>query len=108
MSRGLVNRVLRKLEEYASSDSCGVGYVKHPNGTMICYGSFSSVNVWSNQIGFAQTFIDTPKVIPSVIANVSTPIGFTALTVTATNFTLSYSTPSGSKTIEWIAIGKWK
>lgn len=104
MSRGLIDQVFN----YLADDASGTGYVKFPNGTMICYGSYASQNVWSNQIGFAETFIDTPKVIPSVIANASTPIGFTALTITTTNFTLSYNTSSGAKTVFWIAIGKWK
>lgn len=108
MSRGVIDKTLAKLVDFAKSDSSGTGYVKHPNGTMICYGSYASQNVWSNQIGFPETFVGTPKLIPAVIANVSSPIGFTALTITATNFTLSYSTPSGAKTIYWIAIGKWK
>ena len=104
MSVGLIDQVFN----YLADDASGTGYVKYPNGTMICYGTYSSQNTWGNVIDFAQTFTAAPIVIPSVICNVQNAIGFTVLTVTTTTFTLSYNTTAGAKTIYWIAIGKWK
>ena len=108
MSRELIDGVLNYLgnDDYGSNSKGK--YIKFANGTMICYGTGSASTAWASTITFPQTFIQTPHVMVMPLCNISYAIGFTILTVTTSQFTVSYHTNAGEKTPVWFAIGRWK
>ena len=109
MSAGLIDQIF----DYLGNDECGSSgdknYIKFPNGTMICYGSHPSASGnWAASVSFPETFASVPFIVCDVIANVSAAIGFTVETKTVSGFVMSYNTNANAKTLNWLAIGRWK
>jgi phage-related protein len=91
-----------------NSFSSGSDYCKMPDGTLICYGSFTSSGEWSHSITFAQAFTSVPVLLGTIAVNSATNVWFTAMSANTTSGTFTFITTAETKTVTWLAIGRWK
>ena len=77
----------------------GTGYVKLPDGTMVCYGA-KSADSGNNRVNYPASFSATPSIVLTPSASATVYVG----TNTSTYFLLN---TSASATVYWIAVGRW-
>lgn len=103
-----LDTTVESIDDYISSWASDSSYCKLPDGTLICYGSFTSSEEWAHAVSFGQTFSSVPVLMGTIAVNSSTHHYFTALSATYTTGTFSFITTADAKTVTWIAIGRWK
>lgn len=100
----------------SSSSANTNGYVKYPDGTMICFGKTTSSSSSTKTATFAASFLTDTK--PYIVATIQTDvtsgvqqrtlvIGADSSFVSNTAVTFAFSIAT-SYTAHYIAIGKWK
>lgn len=121
----MVDQTYEDFKDYADNlINSGNGYVKLPDGTMICYGtstplSAQNVNIAGSTASFPESFIEIPLVTTSIASTDNSANDLTVnvkiQTVEKTRFTFyehsssgNFTTPSLIRPVNWIAIGKWK
>ena len=97
----------------------GKGYVRFPDGTQICYGTLSSTGYTSvnHNLFFAKPFIDTEYVVILTKGTNGKFItefgeydssGNRNRSVDKCSVHYDATTANYTKTISWVAIGRWK
>ena len=101
----------------------GSGYIKLPDGTMICYGSFqtptSNFSTWGSMyacayqldISFPQSFIDVPSLHANCPVNQSGVVINALCTkdkITQVGIMRQTTATGMSNSINYIAVGRWK
>ena len=97
----------------------GKGYVRFPDGTQICYGTLSSTGYTSvnHNLIFAKPFIDTEYVVILTKGTNGKFItefgeydssGNRNRSVDKCSVHYDATTANYTKTISWVAIGRWK
>ena len=97
--------------------STGSGYIKFPDGTMICYGTHTTVSVeaggtTNEYANFPQTFYNAPWAIAAAWGTVAPNKFFaTARDTTTTQVRIyAYNGHNAASAVSatWLAIGRWK
>lgn len=105
-----------------NANDTGSGYIKYPDGTMVCYGTISGDSAlseyWSNFKKTADITINFPQEFYSVPSITLTGLGYGYISTFLTSTpTLTRATcaviKAGNSTntdyyISYIAVGKWK
>lgn len=87
----------------------GSNYCKLPDGTLICWGSYSASSVWSTSFSFAKTFASAPILLATPAVN-NTSIKWITQTATSTTGGQIWYNNANSVAVDvkWLAIGRWK
>lgn len=87
-------------------------YTKFPDGTMICRGVNSGVDLGLRRVTFPMAFIENPQICATINSSASQyqiTCQYDNLTPTYVDIQVHYGPSNvGSNIFSWIAIGKWK